>query len=666
MNLQVNSFKIVITLIIILNGLHIYSQNIYDNANKRLYLDYYILESEFDEGKYIQGDLKEDGFEKYDYKEIPQIRSKSNRMITIRSVVIIDSAVINKNLYLVLFPVDYPCNIYLNGNLISKRGNYKNGYTNRIHYTENIYLIEKFIKYNQLNELSFQLYPKEGEVNPFNKSFISNDKDAARYAFARNFFGNKLILALSFCGFVFFVFYLITYISRKEYADRKYLWFAFMNLFIIVSLINNIISYDFTNTFIVELISRIGFQLAMLVCLLFLLDYTLIFKKKNKQIKTVLFIAYGIAIIMLLFQRNTSDLFKINNTYPIIILLIGNVLFIVFSAIYFKKERDLKSFVLFCIFVLNMAAGIHDSFFFAILKLKPYILLTPYTVFLINLGIFFILAIDNTKIYHLASLKSKELKSLNENLELLVEERTQKIVDYTKDLENTNKTKDKFFSIIAHDLKNPFNSIIGYSDILKTEYKELSEEEIFSDINILYTTSKNGYVLLDNLLQWAQSQTNQIKYNPQKIQLYSITQECIEGVDNLSRFKDIEIINNIPKNLEFTADENLIKTILRNLLSNAIKYTSRKGIVIAKAEISENKVEISVKDSGIGISEKEKKELFLIEKMHSRLGTNNERGSGLGLILCKEFVEKHGGTISVVSEEGFGSEFKFTIPFIKS
>jgi len=293
-------------------------------------------------------------------------------------------------------------------------------------------------------------------------------------------------------------------------------------------------------------------------------------------------------------------------------------------------------------------------------------LLTPYTVFLINLGIFFILAIDNTKIYHLASLKSKELKSLNENLELLVEERTQKIVDYTKDLENTNKTKDKFFSIIAHDLKNPFNSIIGYSDILKTEYKELSEEEIISDINILYTTSKNGYVLLDNLLQWAQSQTNQIKYNPQKIQLYTITQECIEGVDNLSRFKDIEIINNIPRNLEFTADENLIKTILRNLLSNAIKYTSRKGIVIAKAEIAENKVEISVKDSGIGISEREKKELFLIEKMHSRLGTNNERGSGLGLILCKEFVEKHGGTISVVSEEGFGSEFKFTIPFIKS
>jgi len=100
-------------------------------------------------------------------------------------------------------------------------------------------------------------------------------------------------------------------------------------------------------------------------------------------------------------------------------------------------------------------------------------------------------------------------------------------------------------------------------------------------------------------------------------------------------------------------------------LSNAVKYTSRKGLVIAKAGINNDTVEISVKDTGVGISEKEKKELFLIEKMHSRLGTNNERGSGLGLILCKEFIEKHGGNITVVSEEGFGSEFKFTIPFNK-
>ncbi|MGE0089617.1 MAG: sensor histidine kinase [Bacteroidales bacterium] len=654
--------KLLVSLIIILNGVIVKSQTVYKNANNRLFLEYFLLESEHDEGSYIQGDLTEYGFQKYNNEVIPKHRSDENRMITIRSNVVIDSSLQKENLCLVVYPVDYPCSIYLNGKLIGKRGNFKNGYTTRIHYSQSIYLPESIIQYNKVNELAFQLYPKQGETNPFNKSFITNDEDAARYVFLRNFFGYKLIMALSFCGFVFFVFYFITYISRQEYSDKKYLWLAFMNLFIIISLINNIISHDFTNTFLIELISRVGFQLAMIVGLLFLVDYTKIFKEKSKLIKRIIVFAYSIAIIMLLLQNNTSDLIKINNTYPIVILLLGNISFIIISAIYFKKEKDIKSFVLFCIYILNLLAGFSDSYYFAVLKLKPYVLLTPYTVFLINLVIFFILAVDNTRIYHLATLKSEELKSLNENLELLVEERTQRIINYTKDLENTNRTKDKFFSIIAHDLKNPFNSIIGYSDILKTEYKDLSEEEIKADINILYTTSKNGHILLDNLLQWAQSQTNQINYNPKMIHLYTVVQECIEGVSTISKFKNIEIINKISKNLEINADENLLKTILRNLFSNAVKYTSRKGLVIAKAEIQNESVEISVKDSGVGISEKEKKELFLIEKMHSRLGTNNERGSGLGLILCKEFVEKHGGTISVVSEEGFGSEFKFTIP----
>lgn len=654
--------KILVSLIIVLNGLVVKSQSVYKNADDRLFLEYFLLESEHDEGSYIQGDLTEYSFHKYSYGVIPKHRSDENRMITIRSNVVIDSSLHTENLCLVVFPSDYPCNIYLNGKLIGKRGNYKKGYTTRIHYSESIYLPQSIIQYNKINELAFQLYPKQGEINPFNKSFIANDEDAARYVFLRNFFGYKLIMALSFCGFVFFVFYFVTYLSRKEYSDKKYLWFAFMNLFIIISLINNIISHDFANTFLIELISRVGFQLAMVVGLLFLVDYTQIFKERGRLVKRVIVLAYGIAIVMLLFQKNTSDLIKINNTYPIVVLLLGNISFIIISALYYKKEKDLKSFVLFSIYILNLLAGFSDSYYFAVLMIKPYVLLTPYTVFFINLVIFFILAVDNTRIYHLATQKTEELKSLNENLGLLVEERTQRIINYTKDLENTNKTKDKFFSIIAHDLKNPFNSIIGYSDILKTEYKDLSDEEIKADINILYTTSKNGHILLDNLLQWAQSQTNQINYDPKKIHLYTIVQECIEGVETISKFKNIEIINNVPKNLEITADENLLKTILRNLLSNAVKYTSRKGLVIAKAEIQNEMVEISVKDTGVGISEKEKKELFLIEKMHSRLGTNNERGSGLGLILSKEFVEKHGGTISVVSEEGFGSEFKFTIP----
>jgi signal transduction histidine kinase len=658
--------KVIIVLVFVFNGFISLSQDVQHLKNDRLYLNYHILESEFSEGDYIQGNLLENGFDEYNNKEIPMIRFANNRMITLRSDVIIDSIFNEKDLFLVVLPVDYPCNIYLNGKLICKRGNYKDPYTNRIHYSESIYLPKDIIQYNKTNEIAFQLYPMEGETNPFNKSFITNAKDASKYVFKRNFFGKKLITGLLFCCFVFFVFYLVTYISRQEYKNMPYLFFALMNLFFIVSMINNVISYNFVNTFVIEFITRIGFQGAMIVCLFFLFDYTGVLKEKNKLIKIIILIIYIPAILLVVFQRNTFDLLKVNNTYPIIVLLLGNISFIVISFFYLRREKDLKSLVLFIVFVVNMLAGMHDSFYFAFLQTKPYALFTPYSVFLMNLVIFFILSVDNTKMYHLAFLKSNELKALNENLELRVQERTQKIIDYTTNLENTNKTKDKFFSIIAHDLKNPFNSIIGYSEILKTELKELSDEEIREDINILYSTSKKGYVLLDNLLQWAQTQTNQITFNPKKIHLKKITQSCIDGVENQSRFKEIEIINKVPETLDINADENLLNTILRNLLSNAVKYTSRKGLIIVKAEINGDMIEVSIKDTGIGISDKEIKDLFLIEKMHSKLGTNNERGSGLGLIICKEFVEKHGGTMVVNSEEGFGSEFKFSIPIKQS
>ena len=124
----------------------------------------------------------------------------------------------------------------------------------------------------------------EGETNPINKAFITNAKDASKYVFLRNFFGIKIIMALAFCGFVFFVFYLITYISRREYYNTQYLYFALMNLFFILSMINNVFSYNFTNTFIIEVISRLGFQLAMIVGLFFLFDYTKILIEKNRII----------------------------------------------------------------------------------------------------------------------------------------------------------------------------------------------------------------------------------------------------------------------------------------------------------------------------------------------------------------------------------------------
>jgi signal transduction histidine kinase len=629
----------------------------------RTTLDFYILESELSEGNYLTGDMYDLGYSIYNNKEIPNNRPVNDRMITLRSEFTIDSIYAGQKLYLVAMPVNSPCNIYFNGELIFVQGNYKNGYTSRMHYTENIFLAPVLIRFNEKNQIAFQLYPKEGENHPLNKPFIANAREAKNYVFYRNFFGPKLILASSFCGFIFFIFFLFTYISRREYNKPQFLYFALMNLFFIFSLINNIFTYDYINTFIIELISRLGFQLSMIVGLFFLIEYTNIFKNKFYLRIGVLTI-YIPAIILLSLQHNLAELMRVNNSYPIFMLIFGNIFFVVITLIYFIKEKSIKSFILLFIFLFNLLSGFHDSYYFVVLKFKPYLLLTPNSVFLMNLTIFFILLIDHSKIYHLAINTSKQLRELNENLESLVDKRTKKVVEYTNKLEEVNKTKDKFFSIIAHDLKNPFNTLIGYSDILKSDFREYGQDEIYQQLNIIYDTSVNGYNLLENLLKWSQTQTDKIVFEPVKIKLHEIVQSCIDDIENQSQFKDIDINNDIPENYHIIADENLLKTILRNLINNAIKFTNRNGMVSISLYKDDKVTEISVKDTGIGISESELQNLFKIDKIYSKPGTNKEKGSGLGLILCKEFVEKHGGKIWVESELEIGSVFKFTIPKI--
>lgn len=653
--------KIALLLVFLTKESTLFAQPVYKISDSRLYLDFYILESELAEGKYLTGNISDLGFVKYNGEKPACTRPFSNRMLTLRAEFIIDSSNVNNSLCLAAMPIDYCCNIYFNGRLIFKRGIANDKYTSRMHYSESIMLSAKNINYNAKNEIAFQLFPKEGEQYRINKVFISDAKDTNKFVFYRNLFVPKLIIALAVCGIVFSIFFFFTYFSRREYQKLHFLYFALMNLFFVISYINNIISYDFANTYLLEKIARIGFPLFMLIGIFFLIDYSNLFKKK-KLFKLFLTILYLPAAILIIKGKNANEVVNAYNAYPLVVLILGDVILFIISLLFFRKERDYRSFFIFIVMTLNLFAGFYDGYYFAVLKIKPFILLTPNAVFLINVVIFFVLAVDHTKAYHLAISNSAQLKSINENLELLIAERTKKIVEYSRKLEEANATKDKFFSIIAHDLKNPFNTLIGYSEILKTEFKEFSEDDILEQLNIIYDTSKNGYILLDNLLQWAQTQTDQISFHPEKIQLKKLTQSCIENIANQSQFKDIKVNNNVPEDIEFTGDENQIKTILRNLISNAVKFTSRNGLVVIKAEKNSSDILVSVRDTGVGISERDIQNLFRIDTMFSSPGTNHERGSGLGLILCKEFVEKHSGKIWVESTPGNGSNFKFTIP----
>ena len=225
-----------------------------------------------------------------------------------------------------------------------------------------------------------------------------------------------------------------------------------------------------------------------------------------------------------------------------------------------------------------------------------------------------------------------------------------------------NATKDKFFSIIAHDLKNPFNSILGFSEMLKHEAKYLENTSIGNYANLINIASKHTFQLLENLLTWSRMQSDKVQFAPRSLVLNQvIIDEFLVAMHN-AQSKNIALINHVNKNLIIEADENMFKNILRNLISNAIKFTPINGRIEVDCSENESSYEISITDNGVGIKPENIEKLFKIETNFSTRGTGNEKGTGLGLLLCKEFIAKHGGKIWVTSQPGTGSTFSISIP----
>lgn len=260
---------------------------------------------------------------------------------------------------------------------------------------------------------------------------------------------------------------------------------------------------------------------------------------------------------------------------------------------------------------------------------------------------------------------------LAEELEEKIKERTSELEAANIQLRNSeaqlrelNATKDKFFNIVAHDLKNPFTSLLGATELLFHNIQNMDKEKIRKLAQILNESAKSGYAILLNLLDWSRSQTGTIKIKLQRLDLKKMIDDNISDVHLSCLDKEIKIASEFTENIVVTADKNMLNTVLRNLLSNAIKFTPRGGSVSVGCEITNNEVLVSVKDNGIGISRENISKLFSIDSKYSRPGTEKEPGTGLGLKLSCEFVEKLGGRIWVESTENQGSKFTFSIPLV--
>jgi signal transduction histidine kinase len=244
----------------------------------------------------------------------------------------------------------------------------------------------------------------------------------------------------------------------------------------------------------------------------------------------------------------------------------------------------------------------------------------------------------------------------------LLTEKNIQLEEVNNKLYELNATKDKFFSIISHDLKNPFVSLLGLSEILVEDFNRLTDEsklELILDIN---KSAMNSHQLLENLLFWSGAQTGKIQTYKQELNIYEIIKEVISLIQPSAKMKDIELVHNINVVNKVFADKFMITTVIRNLITNAIKFTNINGKVEVYVNQRDHHVQFEVIDDGVGMSEEDMNKLFKIDSDFKTKGTKNEKGTGLGLILCKEFIEKNNGQIWVESQKGVGSKFIFTLP----
>ncbi len=303
-----------------------------------------------------------------------------------------------------------------------------------------------------------------------------------------------------------------------------------------------------------------------------------------------------------------------------------------------------------------------------------------------SLAAYIAIALDNSVVHETLRESNKTLvrrqKTIEEQSEqlnetnTLLEERQQHIEEQAEelrsqaeklnaaneDLKKLNATKDKLFSIVAHDLKNPFSTVLGFTDLLIQRWGKMEPSKIKNLIEITHSSSKKIYSLLENLLQWSRSQMRNIKISPEYLNVHNLVKENFDLLQNTMEQKGNRKEINVSEDLECFADKQTTNTVIRNILTNAIKFTEN-GTITVSAEMLSDFVQVSIKDTGVGIEEDKINTLFEVEKSKSTAGTKGEEGTGLGLIICKEFVEENGGKIYAQSELNVGTTIIFTLPF---
>ncbi|MEI7811755.1 MAG: HAMP domain-containing sensor histidine kinase [Ignavibacteria bacterium] len=654
------------------------AQPVLTSSNNRLYPDFRSLESPFAPGAHVSPHENYAKFTPYAWGRLPGALPEKDRMITLSAGFRLRGIKNDEYLALLSPTMEYPANIYLNGKLISKRGDYQSGYTNRLHRAVSVFLPPDLLYYHpdSINHIAFQLYPKYGEtLRPFARPFITGVNEASHDEFWRNLLGPNFAFAVFVFCLISFFYFLQLHLTRRRYDISYYLYFALLNLALSVSQFNNAFSFDYADIMIHEKISKIAYCFVSMYGFIFIMEFSNILKYKDVYRK-ITYLVFSFPVIILLFQSDLSAILQVFVFVSTCIFIPVNLLNIVVCILFLIKKPGKYSALLFVLRFSTLFFFAHDYHYLTVLGVKPYALLLPYLMFITNIFIFLMLAWEQGEAYQRSVELCSELETLSGSLELKVEERTNQLQETIlrlnaeidahhsaqRELKAVNATKDKLFSIIAHDLRSPFNSLIGIGEVITEMLDEGDIEQSKDMMTHIKSTARNAYDLLQNLLEWANVQRGAYNFRPEKLSVSSDMEESFGLLMQAAWLKEIELETDITRGLYVKADKNMYNAILRNLINNAIKFTPKGGTITFSAGYNKDFMEIKVSDTGVGMSQEVMDNLFRKDVNVTTPGTENEKGTGLGLILCKELVEIQGGKIEVSSRTGNGSVFSFTLP----
>jgi len=415
-------------------------------------------------------------------------------------------------------------------------------------------------------------------------------------------------------------------------------------------------------------------RLLPLVIIIILFVFQLFTKEKFKPLKSKI---YNFFLLNLFVMTLAKCIIHLNDVS--LAAVVSSVILAIFVVSLELKTNLINAILIY--FLPTLIFAITLIFFFNIEKLQYITIANMYPTIILgfvvnriqyklNYNVFksnFSLNLEKRKteqLYEEVLVQNEELNQKNEEITVQKEN----ILKKTDELKKLNATKDRFFSIISHDLRSPFNSMLGFSELLLENFDNYTKNQSKEFIGIMHKSMQNTFKLLENLLLWSRSQSNSIEFEPKREKLYLISETTIELLQQTAKTKSITLINQIPKDLEVKADKNMLLTIIRNLISNAIKFTPKGGEIkiIAYSSTMDNlkTTEIVIEDNGIGISEESQLKMFDITENTSTRGTEKEIGTGLGLILCKDFIEKHGGKVWIESKINKGSKFYFNLPIL--